>query len=642
MNRWYFRIAALVGLLCAGGAAISQIAGLQPVATVEELQGDLSALEAGVERARRGGKSAEGLVYRSCWPLAKLDRYTARAQIELGLAALDKLRAGTMAGDGATGLVERAYENETDGTVQPYHVYVPQSYDPARPTPLVVFLHGYVPTITVNDPWVPYLEDVRAAERLGFLFLIPYGRRNSDFVAAGEVDVLAAMEATQAFYNVDADRVYMMGVSMGGYGAWNIGLRYPHLFAALGPVSGHTDMARWLRRPREEMPFWKRWHYEWDNPIDLAENAASLPLHLMHGALDLLIPTDQSDEMVSRQGVLGHPIDYTRVPNEGHYVYLGPKVYDSTIEWFGDHRRVQWPKRIVYKTYSLRYDTAYWATIEQLEQWGKPAYIEVEALAGNQITVRTRNVAALTLRLSEELVDMDAPVTVVHGEREVYNGPVPDSGAITVYFDGDYEAGRGEGLWKEKALCGPVEDAYNYPFLIARGTGSNELGALAEGVRDADRFADEWDRYADGKPRVKDATEVTKQDIADYNLVCFGRPRSNAILKRAAAKLPIKFEGDAFVVGEQEFSGTDVGLVMIYPNPLNPKRYMVVQSGAFHGDALSINHKYDLIPDFIVFDGLTEDDQTNRALCAGFFDRQWQLSERLTWRGGEGEPAATD
>lgn len=609
--------------------------------------------------ARRSGDAAKSLSYRSCWPLAKLkwrrarlalepqafwgpDEAVAREQIQQGFAVLEQLRAGHVAGEGQVGLVERAYENETDGTAQPYHVSVPQSYDPTRPTPLVVFLHGYVPSTTINDPWLPYPEDIRAAERLGFLFLVAYGRRNSDFVAAGEVDSLAAMRETQAFYNVDPDRVYLMGVSMGGYGAWNIGLRYPHLFAALGPVSGHTDMARWLGRPREAMPFWKRWHYEWDNPIDLAENAANMPLHLMHGGLDLTIPTDQSEYMVQRLGTLGYPIDYTRVPGEGHYVYWGPRVYDATMDWFAGHRRVQWPRRIVYKTYSLRYDTAYWATIEQLERWGDPAFIEVRAEAGNRIIVRASNVAALTLRLSEELVDLAAPVTIVHRQQEAFSGKVPASRAVTLQFDEEYEAGRDQGLWKKKALCGPIEDAYNYPFLIVRGTSGDDAAERRAAVEKAESFAEEWDKYADGYPRITDDTKVTRQDLARYNLVCFGRPESNLVIRRAARGLPIQLEAKGFVVGERRFSGDDVGLVMIYPNPLEPSRYIVVQSGAFYGEALSVNHKYDLLPDFIIFDGAIEDDQTNRALCAGFFDRRWRLSEPLTWLRRDAEGEATE
>jgi hypothetical protein len=215
MKRRYIRIAAVVGLLTATGASIPRVSPQPAAPGPSMLQARLSQLEAAVEAARTTGNLGQSLSYRSCWPLAKLkwrraelalgpqnywgpDETLAREQIELGFAALARLEAGHIAGEGQTGLVERAYENQTDGTVQPYHVYVPASYDPDRATPLVVFLHGYVPTITINEPWVPDPDDIRMAERLGLLFLVPYGRRNSDFVAAGEVDVLEAMKATQA------------------------------------------------------------------------------------------------------------------------------------------------------------------------------------------------------------------------------------------------------------------------------------------------------------------------------------------------------------------------------------------------------------------------------------------------------------
>ena len=72
---------------------------------------------------------------------------------------------------------------------------------------------------------------------------------------------------------------------------------------------------------------------------------------------------------------------------------------------------------------------------------------------------------------------------------------------------------------------------------------------------------------------------------------------------------------------------------MIYPNPLNPDRYVVVFSGYPWGEMRGSNHKYDLLPDLIIYNNQFDPAvKTNHSLCAGFFDTQWKLSDELTWK----------
>ncbi|MFQ6098632.1 MAG: prolyl oligopeptidase family serine peptidase, partial [Armatimonadota bacterium] len=482
----------------------------KPGPTKEDLRAELARLREALASARRQGDAANERVYLINYPLARLKarkadllintnvfwgpvEQVASRELRRGLQALSRLAKGETVDLTKPGILELAYECDVDGTAQPFYVLLPENYDPDRPTPLVVFLHGYVPEINIVDPWVPSETETGAARSLGFIFMVPYGRRNTDFVAVGEVDVLDAIEATKRIFNVASDRIYMMGVSMGGYGTWNIGLRYPHEFAALGPVSGQTDMAAWLRRPFDDMPWWKAWHYRWDNPIELADNAVAIPSHLMWGQDDRLIPVQHGRNMVARLRRLGADVTYVEVPNEDHYIYWGPRVYDATMKWFVGKKRDLWPRHVRYRTWSLRYDTAYWVTIEQFKQWGRDALIDVRVEGDQRINVQAKNVAAYTLRLSDRLLDPKRKVLVVTNDETSFEGLPPADGRLTVCLDAAYRDHKDEGLWKRKGLCGPIEDAYNYPFLIVRGTGDARAAA--------DRFADEWDKYADGKPR---------------------------------------------------------------------------------------------------------------------------------------------
>jgi hypothetical protein len=91
-------------------------------------------------------------------------------------------------------------------------------------------------------------------------------------------------------------------------------------------------------------------------------------------------------------------------------------------------------------------------------------------------------------------------------------------------------------------------------------------------------------------------------------------------------------------VGERSFTGADLGLVMCYPNPLAPAHYVAIYSGARYGEKLTINHKHDLLPDFLVYRGGVYDyDSVNEWVCGGFFDTAWRLSTATTWVRGAGK-----
>ena len=178
-----------------------------------------------------------------------------KRQLETARAYAERLAAGEDPWKGRTGAFTKAYRSEVDGTLQPYGVYVPASYDPAKAWPLLVGLHGSGSNHLLhrrrlfglgNEPGEGDYEAIRKDLPLpdvGFLVLTPYGRGESaGYNGIAEGDVLRALDDTQRAYNVNPDRVHLTGLSMGGGGTWHIGLRYPDRFASISPVCGVADM----------------------------------------------------------------------------------------------------------------------------------------------------------------------------------------------------------------------------------------------------------------------------------------------------------------------------------------------------------------------------------------------------------------
>ena len=134
-----------------------------------------------------------------------------------------------------------------------------------------------------------------------------------------------------------------------------------------------------------------------------------------------------------------------------------------------------------------------------------------------------------------------------------------------------------------------------------------------------------------GDAQVKDDSAVTDADIAANNLVLWGDPKSNQILARIAAKLPIQWTSDAIVLGTRRFTAATNAPVMIYPNPLNPKKYVVINSGITFREYAEPNNSLQVayLPDYAVVDLTTPPDLRwpGKIVAAGFFGEKWELLE---------------
>jgi hypothetical protein len=122
---------------------------------------------------------------------------------------------------------------------------------------------------------------------------------------------------------------------------------------------------------------------------------------------------------------------------------------------------------------------------------------------------------------------------------------------------------------------------------------------------------------------VKDDVQVTNEDIAAHNLVLWGDPLSNRLLARIAEKLPIQWDAESVRVGGKTFSTVGHVPVFIFPNPLNPKRYVVINSGFTFAAAGTASNAQQTpkLPDYAVIDL----DNNGSEVLGGFFDEQWKI-----------------
>lgn len=627
-------------------ALVSTLASAQ-TATIEDLQAAIMRAEADAGQRREPGMPSVADVN---LPLARLKLKKARLIDEgraFGAAAtvtdeiLEAARLIEMAERGELyrpergRLTELAYVTRNDGTVQPYYVHLPENYTSDRPWPMIVFLHGYVDTISVVQPWVLTEDVCDIAERNGCILVLPYGRRNTDFQGVGEVDVFRVIEEMRRLFNVDPARLYLSGVSMGGMGTWNIALRNPGTFAAVTPISGQTNMFRWWAWDPADMTPFKRFLVRWDNPEEMVLNGRGQHFFAQHGELDHLISVVETRSMVEKLREAAVDVRYHEFAGEGHYIYWYTQCFENAWTWVRDYTLDPSPRRVSMRCFSLNYNRAFWLTIEQLERWGTPAEVDAQVSDdGTILTVKADNTAALTIDLDDCPLERqdDGYRVVVNDQRRLME---PADGLLRIPVGETPEADGWLPL-KRKGLCGPAEDVFNTRFVVVQGTSGGPV-ADRRLARQVGTWADEWDEFADGYPRVMTDTEVTDEEIARSNLVLFGTPATNSVLARIADRLPITISDHRYEILGRTFEGDRLGLVLCYPNPLQPDRYVLIYSGELYGRELSANHKHDMLPDFLIFDSSRISiGGTEANVFGGWFDVDWKPREDLAWEGVPG------
>jgi predicted esterase len=213
----------------------------------------------------------------------------------------DALTAGKDPFAGRHGDFHLAYRSNVDNDLQPYRLFVPDSYDGSKATPLVVALHGMGGD--ENSMFDGYGKSVTAeAGKKGFLVVAPKGRGlASMYRGTAEQDVMDVLAEVRRDYKVDPARIYLMGHSMGGYGTWSVAVSHPDVFAALAPISGGGDTAALAK-------------------------IKNIPEYVTHGDDDRTVNVSQSRRMVEAGKKLGIDITYVEVPGGSHGGVAQPAI----------------------------------------------------------------------------------------------------------------------------------------------------------------------------------------------------------------------------------------------------------------------------------------------------------------------------
>ena len=624
-------------------------------ATLQGTVDDLAAMVAALNKQYRGSPMADRIadveVYLDAVrrPLKYDERLYAPKDVTTLEYALRTIatgveRAGLLAKGETPWMTQsgvRGFYSRIDGSAQPYILTMPEGYDAAatRDYRLDIFMHGRDDQVLeqqfMTKSTTGYSSKPLRAGADRFM-LQPYGRYSNASRFAGETDGLEAVESVMKAYPIDRNRILMSGFSMGGASAWSYTVHFADRWAASAPGAGFTETEVFLRggltrQPQNQVQR-TLWHMY--DSTDYAMNTFNVPVIAYSGEIDA--QKQAADAMAAAMSAAGLTLEHVIGPKTAHAYEPGARQQlQERLDAIVAKGRNPAPAEIRFTTWMLRYNKMFWITIDAMDREWERARVDAK-VDRDTVAMTTTNVGALHVSFDPGLAPFAAgvrPTLTIDGSLVTLPAVGPDKSlrAGLVKANGAWKAGElaASPLRKTHGLQGPIDDAFMDAFVFVRPTGKGLSDTLETWERQqADYAIREWVHFFRGEPRVKNDTAIAADDIANNNLALFGDPSSNAIYKRIAARLPIAWTRDGVVVGSERFDANHAP-VFVFPNPLNPRKYVVINSGFTFHDQSNNDMQSPKLPDWAVVD-ITKPGNNYNYLplfveSQGFFDEMWKL-----------------
>jgi dienelactone hydrolase len=572
----------------------------------------------------------------------------AKDMLRMGQERAEYLAAGRVPWAVQSGLVVRGYFSKIDDSVQPYGLVVPSSWSPggAHLWRLDAWFHGRSETLTELNFLHDRMNNPGQFTPRDTLVLHLYGRYCNANKFAGEVDLFEALETVKDQYKIDPNRVSVRGFSMGGAAAWHIGAHHAGEWAAVAPGAGFSETAEFLKVFQNETvqpTVWEQKLWRLYDATASALNFSNVPVIAYSGEKDRQIQAAQAmDRELAREGItLKHIIG----PDTAHRYHPDSRAQiDRDIDAIVARGRDPYPARLRFITYTLRYPRMKWVRVDALEQHWEPSRIDAAIVSDSKVAVKTSGITAFTLDFGPGGCPLDTTQkasVAIDGSTLTVAGPASDrSWSVSFSKRGTAwevlaPSTRALEVRKRHGLQGPIDDAFMDRFIMVTPTGqpaNPKVGAWA--AAEMNRAITEWRRHFRGEPIVRKDVDITEDDIQQSNLVLWGDPASNKVLARLAPRLPIGWAGPELLAGEAKYPAASHALVMIYPNPLNPRRYVVLNSGFTFREYDYLNNARQVpkLPDWAIVDTAIPPDSRwpGRIAAAGFFGERWEMGPAKT------------
>lgn len=431
-----------------------------------------------------------------------------------------------------------AYISKVDNSVQPFLLDIPDNYEAGVPMPMVIFLRD------AEHKNSEFFKN--ANNQMSFFAVQPNARgESSAYLGLAAVDVFETIDFMTNFYSVDLDRIYILGNGMGGYGAWRIAAKKPHLFAAAAPLAAFSA----------NIPF---------------ENLFNLPTFVAHGETDTLAPAGYSVAAADYMEKIPCPVLLNILKGVGFRLKFAVQAI-KPVKWLLGNRRNPAPEEVIINNISSDFNKNSWLKIISKDNTRRQAKAIARFINANQLVLYFENVANAKISLDDKLVDLDSLLGVVlNGKYFEISAPLPTNIFISKTENSFTLSDKKPNLNIYKQ--GSWQNFYNgKPFMIVGGTTGDD--AADAKIKQCAAALAKWSfptrEMFNATIPIKNDNELNKEDIANYNLILLGTEKQNKVVKRIRKKLITKIEKTKIDILKNNYSLEKNGLWLCQPNPEN-------------------------------------------------------------------------
>jgi hypothetical protein len=311
----------------------------------------------------------------------------------------------------------------------------------------------------------------------------------------------------------------------------------------------------------------------------------------------------------------GHTLKHVIGPGMGHkYHPDSAKEVEATVHSALNKGRDRAPLKVHLQTQTLRYNRMHWIEATRISKHWIDCRIDAERnSAGNVVKIRPYNVTALTVYRPWKLDEKAIRFEIAGQSFPVTNRPP----FHLVLEKGEWKLGKPtDDQHKSPGLQGPIDDAFLTPFLVALPSAEPKSELHARWLKfEVAHFQKRWKELFRGELRTKREDQLTPEDHANYNIIAWGTTDSSPLVKSVIKDAP-RYDPKTQVVA------------MIRPNPNNPNKYLVINSGPTFREAHDRTNSLQnpKLGDWAVIDLRTDPnaEAPGKIISSGFFSENWR------------------
>ena len=469
----------------------------------------------------------------------------------------------------------------------------------------------------------------------------PYGCNWEDW---GRHDAMEVLNIATQTLNINPDRIYLTGHSMGGHGTWHIGAIYPDQFAAIGPSAGWISFSSYSVRDKLEhsSPIEKMLMRS-SLPSDtyaLATNYTQQGVYIIHGADDKNVPAEQAHLMIEHIKDFHKDYDFHEEPGAGHWWESSDEPGAECVDWpalfdfFARHSRPgkERVRRVEFVTPNPGISASCnWLTIEQQIEPLKISSTDIQFDPGKVRFVGTTNNVA---RIAFDIFNVKPDVKI---NFEIDNQKIADI-EIQKYTNKVWLK-KNKNKWEvAEKICpsqkgphryGTFKDIIKNRLLFVYGTNGSKqenAWAVAKAKFDAECFWYQGNGSIDIVADVDFDSEMDK----DRNIILYGNNITNTAWKKMLEGCLVQVNDESVKVGKKKLVGKDLSCLFIRPRPGSDIASIAVIAGTgLAGMKLCDRRQYLYpgysLPDLIVCGSDVLHSGSKNVKVAGFFGNDWSI-----------------